>query len=284
MNSYERIQNAIDFIEANLTNPVKLEQVAAAGFFSLSHFYRIFHALVGRPVKEYIRLRRLSEAAIRLINTDDKLIDICFDYQFEYQESFTRAFRAAFDITPGQYRKRGLLTHTCESLNLTNKYFASDEANMIDPGIKVLRYLEPMRVAYYRAMSRTPELDAWNKLHAWAEKNGLLQSSKPYRIFGFDNPGPSKTRSTYGYELWFTVELDTKGSEEIGIKEFPGGLYAVTGTTVAQIGDAWKHFVRWLKISKYRQGNHQCFEEILSPIGTEEDEIKIDLYLPIAKN
>ena len=283
MNSYERIQKAIDYIEANLANPIKLDSVAGEGYFSLSHFYRIFHALVGHSVKEYIRKRRLSEAALRLANTKDKVIDICFDYGFEYQESFTRAFDAMFALTPGKYRKRGAVEGIFEPLNLIEKYLAADPANLIDPKIKVLKYLKPMRVAYYRAIGKKPELEAWEKLHSWAKKKGLHQSSSPCRYFGFDNPGPQQGKSVYGYELWLTVTQKLKSSGDIGLKTFPGGLYAVTGTTVADIGKAWSHFVKWQKLSKYRQGKHQCFEEILSPIGTHEQAIKIDLYLPLDK-
>ena len=60
MNSYQRIQAAIDHIESHLTEPIELSRVASAACFSLSHFYRIFHALVGHSVKEYIRKRRLA--------------------------------------------------------------------------------------------------------------------------------------------------------------------------------------------------------------------------------
>jgi AraC family transcriptional regulator len=283
MNSYERIQGAIDYIEANLASPIKLEQVASAGYFSLSHFYRIFHAFVGHSIKEYIRKRRLSEAAVRLVNTKDSLIDICLDYQFDYQESFTRAFQNMFGVTPGNYRKRHVLTNLFDRLNLIEIYFESDLPGRPDPKIKVLKLLQPMRVASCRIISKSPELDAWRSLHAWADSRGLIRGGKPYRLFGFDNPRPSTGETMHGYELWFTVSKDMKGTGKIKIKKFPGGLYAVTGTTVAEIGKAWRHFVNWQKISKYRQGKHQCFEEILSPIGTREQDIKIDLYLPIEK-
>jgi AraC family transcriptional regulator len=188
-----------------------------------------------------------------------------------------------YGLTPGGYRKRRIIKDIFEPLNLMEKYLASDPANMIDPRIKVLKQLKAMRVAYYRAVGKNPELDAWKKLHAWAKKTGPLKDTSPYRIFGFDNPGPKPGQSSHGYELWFTVGPDIEAAEDIGIKTFPGGLYAVTGTTVADIGEAWKHFVDWQKISKYRRGKHQCFEEILSPIGTSEQDIKIDLYLPIKK-
>lgn len=283
MNSYERIQKAVDHIEKHLTDPIELDRVAVEACFSPAHLYRMFHALTGHPVKQYVRKRRLSEAARRLAGTHDRLIDICMDYQFEYQESFTRAFKAMFGVTPGVFRKNPTEATGFPALNLFDKYYVEGEVNLLDPRIKVLKRLEPMRVAWCRAVSRTPERDAMSRLLAWAERKQVIKSDTPYRVFGFDNPGPIEGKAEYGYEVWLTVGPGVAASDEIEIKTFEGGRYAVTGTTVAQIGSAWKHFVNWLGISRYRAGSHRCLEECLSPPEVKDEKMQIDLYLPIEK-
>ena len=64
MNSLsDGIRNAIAYIEANLTEPVRIEDIAAKAYVSPYYFQRMFHALCGIPVGEYIRCRRLSAAA-----------------------------------------------------------------------------------------------------------------------------------------------------------------------------------------------------------------------------
>ncbi|UYO99245.1 helix-turn-helix transcriptional regulator [Oceanotoga sp. DSM 15011] len=70
------------------------------------HFHRIFNELTGETLKSYIRKRRLTEASKDLLNCNNSIIDIAFDYGFESQESFTRAFKKVFKVTPGKYRKR----------------------------------------------------------------------------------------------------------------------------------------------------------------------------------
>lgn len=105
MDYYAMIQNSINFIEKNLDENIELGQVAKKACFSVTHFYRIFQAMVGESVKEYIRKRRLSEAAHKLIATKSRVIDIAFEYRFESQEAFTRAFDKVYGITPGRYRK-----------------------------------------------------------------------------------------------------------------------------------------------------------------------------------
>ena len=284
MNSYERIQKAIDYIESSLVGDIVLEKAAREACFSLSHFYRMFHALSGHAVKEYIRKRRLSEAARRLILSDDRLIDICFDYGFDYQESFTRAFKEMFGMPPGKYRKQKEPCDLYERLDLNEKYFSAGEDNLINPKIKVLKRLGPLRVASCWAVSETPEKDAFNLIMDWADRNGVLASSKPYRLFGFDNPAPAKDKKTYGYEFWVTVESDIKESGSIKMKEFPGGLYAVTGTTIGDISRAWKNFIVWLDVSRYTHGRHQCLEEHLSISGPPHEKTQIDLYLPLAES
>jgi AraC family transcriptional regulator len=281
MNSYERIQAAIDYIEGHLTEPIPLERAAEAACFSLPHLYRIFHALVGHSIKEYIRKRRLSEAAVRIVETSESLIQICFDYQFGSQESFTRAFQAMFGITPGRFRKVGGSEAAFPRVDVIGTYIAADDVNLLDPRIKVLKTLKPVKVACCRAYGELPEIDAWRTLMGWAGREGILEQSRGYRVFGFDNPGPKEGEKEHGYEFCLTLESQVKTSEKIRIKTLPGGLYAVTNTTVSEIGSAWDHFVKWLNISRYRHGSHQCLEEHL--IVTEEpgEKTPIDLYLPV---
>jgi len=283
VNYYERIQQSLDHIERHLAEPIQLDRAAAQACFSLTHYYRMFHALVGHTVKDYIRKRRLTESARRLESGGDRIIDISFDYQFESQESFSRAFKKMFGVSPGQFRKTGGGSVGLKSLDLIKQYFEPPATRALaDPRIKVLKGLPRMRVAWYRAVSRTPERDASEKLLGWADRQGLLASPTPYRLFGFDNPLPSPGNPVYGYELWITAGPEVKGSDGVRIKSFGGGMYAVMGTKVPEIEDAWKHFVSWLKISRYREGSHQCLEEHLSPAGTSEESMQIDLYLPLA--
>jgi AraC family transcriptional regulator len=283
MNSYERVQAAVDYIEAHLTDRISLDRVAETACFSLPHFYRIFHALVGHSLKEYIRKRRLSEAAVRLRQTSESVIQIGFDYQFGSQESFTRAFQSMFSLTPGRYRRVGCDEPAFAPVDVIETYVASDPVNSLDPKIKVLKRLEPIHVVSCRACSATPEVDSWRTLMDWADKHSLLNESPGFRMFGFDNPPPAPGREEYGYECCLTLNEPVQPSGDITMKTLPGGLYAVTPTTVAEIKAAWAHFVKWLEISRYRHASHQCLEELL--IVTEEpgENSSIDLYLPVER-
>ncbi len=100
-----KLLKAIDFIEARLTAELSLALVANSAGLSSYHFSRVFRALTGETVTTYIRRRRLTEAARRLIHRDERLIDLAVTYGFESQAAFSRAFKRQFGVPPGAYRR-----------------------------------------------------------------------------------------------------------------------------------------------------------------------------------
>ncbi len=156
--------------------------------------------------------------------------------------------------------------------------------------VKVIK-LEPMLVATARAVSTTPERDAWQKLRSWAQPKGLLEDIYKHPVFGFNSPDPSPGQNKYGYEFWIRVDPNTKPSGDIEIKKFKGGLYAVTTCKLKEeleseffkkegYLESWKNIVDWVKASKYRMGKHQCLEKAHDPDASDENST-LDLYCPI---
>jgi len=105
MNYEACIKKSIEYIENNLNKKIQLKELADKAFLSKYHFHRVFHSVVGEPVAEYIRKKRLEEAANELLTTENKIIDISLKYQFSNQESFTKAFKKFYGIPPKEFRK-----------------------------------------------------------------------------------------------------------------------------------------------------------------------------------
>ena len=105
MDHIDRLNNTIEYIEANLDKNIHLEFLASKFALSKYHFHRIFKALIGDPPFRYIEKRRLSGAAADLIETNKRIIDIAFDYGFNSHESFIRSFKKKYSLTPSQFRK-----------------------------------------------------------------------------------------------------------------------------------------------------------------------------------
>ncbi|WHI50911.1 GyrI-like domain-containing protein [Microbulbifer sp. MLAF003] len=102
----QRFFKSINFVEQHLYDKISVHEIAAASHYSTYHFSRIFKALVGDSPKEYLRKRRLTVAAKRLLSEDIGILELAMECQFDSQEAFTRAFKALFNVTPAQYRKQ----------------------------------------------------------------------------------------------------------------------------------------------------------------------------------
>ena len=112
------IQKAIDYIEANLTEEIDYEKVAAESFSSSYHFQRVFSILCGYTLGEYIRLRRLSLAGAELANDKEKVIDIALKYGYDSPDSFAKAFQKFHGITPSQARADGSMLKSFSRLSI----------------------------------------------------------------------------------------------------------------------------------------------------------------------
>ncbi len=98
------IRAAIEFIEDNLEEDISVQDVAGKVFISPIFLQRGFSFMTGYNVGEYIRNRRLYQAAIDLRSTEDPVIDIAYRYCYETPESFTKAFSRFHGATPSQVR------------------------------------------------------------------------------------------------------------------------------------------------------------------------------------
>ena len=103
------MKNAIDesiyFIENRLTDDINIAALAKHSFFSISHYQRIFRAIVGEPVMEYVKNRRLQLACFDLLSSKSTILEIALKYGYESHDGFTRAFKSYFGTTPSKYRK-----------------------------------------------------------------------------------------------------------------------------------------------------------------------------------
>lgn len=103
------IRGAVSYMEDHLREDVSLDDVARAVHLSPFFLQRGFSLMTGFGVGEYLRNRRLYEAALDLQGTGEKVIDIAFRYGYETPESFTKAFTRFHGATPTQVREGAAL-------------------------------------------------------------------------------------------------------------------------------------------------------------------------------
>ncbi len=147
--------------------------------------------------------------------------------------------------------------------------------------------LPPMRVASFIGFGESPEMLASQKLNDWANPKGYMVDTKNHRVFGFNNPNPSPVSPNYGYEFWMQVSAEFEAKDDVLIKQFKGGLYAVArceipkGGSYDVIGATWNKLVTWREASPYKPANHQWLEEHVEG-KSEKFEFILDLFMPIA--
>ena len=98
------IRTAIDYMEEHLEDNFSAQDVADRVYLSPFFLQRGFSLMTGYGIGEYIRNRRLYQAALDLKETEDKVIDIALRYCYETPESFTKAFSRFHGVTPSQVR------------------------------------------------------------------------------------------------------------------------------------------------------------------------------------
>ncbi|MCR4840578.1 MAG: AraC family transcriptional regulator [Lachnospiraceae bacterium] len=103
----EGFQASIDYIEQNLSEELNIENIAKTAALSSFYYQRIFGAMCGITVGEYIRARRMTLAAQELACSDNKVIDIALKYGYDSPDSFAKAFRNFHGITPAQAKETG---------------------------------------------------------------------------------------------------------------------------------------------------------------------------------
>lgn len=103
----EGLKDALCYIEDNLTGEVDISTAAKKAYVSRFYFQRIFGALCGMSVGEYIRLRRLSLAGEELSRGEIRVIDAAIKYGYDSPDSFSRAFAKFLGITPSAAKEKG---------------------------------------------------------------------------------------------------------------------------------------------------------------------------------
>lgn len=103
----ERLNQAMEHIEAHLDQPIDVAGLARTAVMSEYHFRRLFSALAGMPLSEYIRRRRLTVAGAEVLGGERTLLEVAVRYGYSSGEAFARAFRAMHGVGPGEARRGG---------------------------------------------------------------------------------------------------------------------------------------------------------------------------------
>ena len=105
MGKLDLLIDALDYIEAHLTEEIRTEAVAEACYCSKSGLEKLFRQVNHISVHDYVVRRRMSLAARELLERPrTRLIDLAVAYGYGSNEAFARAFRQVWGVTPSEFR------------------------------------------------------------------------------------------------------------------------------------------------------------------------------------
>lgn len=268
----EGIQAAIDYVEANLTEDIDVHDVAARAYVSAFHFQRIFSSLCGMPLGEYIRRRRLTQAAQELLR-GAKVIDTAMKYGYDSPDSFARAFRRFHGVLPSQAGQPGVTLHS----------FAPMKINMNQEGGTMLEYKIVEKPAFtvvgyqrhFHNETSYQEIPAW-----WGEM--MAQGMPLDGEFGV-------CIDADGCEFDYLIaDLHQPGQaipEGCITRDIPAGTWAVFPCTLATLQDVNTQMWRdWLPACREYRLGWNCNLEFYYPLNeADPPSSKAELWLPIVK-
>ena len=103
--SAQVIDTIVEWIDDNLHQPLRIEEIARHAGYSKWHLQRIFKEHTGQPLGEYIRAKKLQKSIERLAHSNEPILNVAIALGFDSQQSFNRSFKRQYGQAPGAWRR-----------------------------------------------------------------------------------------------------------------------------------------------------------------------------------
>ena len=265
----EGIRRAIDYIEAHLTEEIDPAAVARCAACSSFYFQRIFTALCGMTMGEYIRARRLTLAGSELASTGARVIDVALKYGYESSESFCRAFSRFHGIAPSEAKRMGSRLRSLSRLTVQiilkggsiMDYRIEDKA-----AFDILARVETHCIDGERQLNTIP--DFWSRARADGTIDSLLAHSIEDRIYGVCYGNGYAESNHFEYGIAARCAADAVAPDGLCRRSIPARTWAVfscTGPMPGAIQQLWHDI---------------CAEFLPSSAYAPTCEMDIEVYFP----
>lgn len=269
---HKSINKVLDYINEHLNEKPDLSTLSRIANVSPFHFHRIFKAIIGENLGEYIQRLRLEYVAGKLKTTELSLSTLAEKAGYNTEQALSKAFKKYFGTPPSIYKLA----------SAENKIYN----DQLSPQICEI---EPKSLIYIRVIAPygTQEVydRAWEELHQFASDNNLLQESNEWLGISFDDPDTTQTNKCRFYACLTIYEPFTP-SGKIGTKSIKGGQYAVFTHKSSYKGlhEYYKNiWFGWLPTSNYRLRQATFFEKyVTDPDKVKAEDVITEIYIPVS--
>ncbi|MDF6062726.1 GyrI-like domain-containing protein [[Kitasatospora] papulosa] len=284
----ERLNQAMEHIESHLDQPLDVAGLARIATTSEYHFRRMFSALAGLPLSEYVRRRRLTVAGAEVLAGERTLLDIATRYGYGSGEAFARAFRAVHGVGPGEARRTGAALRSQQRMSFrlivegtsSMRYRIVDKADFRVVGRKarvplVHEGANPAIADFIRGIGP----DVMRRVAA-------LGDQEPAGIVGVsDQLDPSRAEGTE-LDYYHGVVTGAEVPEDMDALDVPAGRWAVfehSGPFPQSLQYLWRDvFTQWFPSNPYvSRPGPEILSVRLSEEGTQAD---AELWIPVERS
>ncbi|MBQ3797152.1 MAG: GyrI-like domain-containing protein [Butyrivibrio sp.] len=271
----EGFQESIDFIEKNLTDELDIEVIASKAALSPFYYQRIFGALCGVTVGEYIRARRMTLAAQELSRQDVKVIDVAVKYGYDSPDSFTKAFQKFHGITPLQAKDPGAPLRSFAPLHIK---ITMEGGTMLD--YRIVKKAPFTIVGVKRPFNSDTSYQEipkfWDELLAQGEKRPIMGT------FGVCLDMKGKEFDYWIADLYFPWEKIPEGCETRMIPESEWAEFPCTMENLQETNT--KIWSEWLPTLKGYSLAGEYDIEVYLPPQEGSSEMSVEIWVPLKKD
>ncbi|MEU4779926.1 AraC family transcriptional regulator [Micromonospora sp. NPDC023633] len=281
----ERLNEAMEHIERHLDQPIEVTELARIAVTSEYHLRRLFSALAGVGLSEYIRRRRLTVAGAEVLAGKRTLLDVAVRYGYGSTEAFARAFHAMHGVGPGEARRTGATLRSQPrmsfrlvvegSSSMRYRIVQKDGFRLVGRKARVPLVHEGMNPAIVAFVKGIPP-ETVRRIEALSdqEPQGIVNVSA--------NVADSRAEGTE-LDYWYGVVTGADAPEDLDALAVPAGAWAVFETSGAfpqAVQYLWRDvFTQWFPSNPYRsRPGPEISRTRLSADGTEAD---AELWIPV---
>lgn len=287
MQYIKKMNESIDYIEDNILEDLKIDQIAKVACLSKFHFQRMFHMLTGVTIAEYIRKRRITLAAQELAVGENKIIDLAIKYRYSTAESFSRAFRKMQGISPSNVNGNGNNLKAYPRLSFQLQLKGAEKMNyriVKKESFKIIG--RSIRVSTVDGENYKTIPEFWQEIN----NNGYCERLSNYMgelgILGVCmDYDPETEKMTYMAAV--EKPVNRKLELEVEEKEIPAATWAVfeaVGKMPDAIQKVWKRiYSEWFPSTGYEHAGGPELEVYL-PGNPDSEDYKSEIWIPIKNN
>lgn len=300
---YFRINKSIDYIKANLEGELSLDKLASVSNFSRFHYHRIFKAVTGITLNNFIKNARIERALFLLMNNASKSMgEISTECGFSGLSSFSRAFRQTQKTSPTEWQlnfinsKIGITNSNLGKLQLKVEDYLAFKLNNLknikmNNAIKLdfeVKELEEMNVIYVRNLNiHKHDSESFGKmfdqLFNWATPRNLVNFPETKALTVYRSN--ANISGMLQADVCLTTSGDIQGEGIIGTTTISGGLYAIfhKEAPMSECFETWNYIYEvWFEENGYQPDSRNFFLSHLNdPNSHPENFHIIDIYIPI---